>query len=120
MDTFEDIVNNPGFSIAGSQAIKGLALVKPDIFAKLIQRVESYEKSLGIKEKDSRTLRNDRLMRDVFERKAVLIVNSLGATMLKNFYPFYNFEASEHKLNHLFRYSYVTKSHVNHKQIHRL
>ena len=120
MDTLEDIIDNPGLFICGSQGVDELKQFTPLIHSQLISRVKSYEEYLGIPNADPIHLVNDILMKDVFERKAVLILKTVFKDMIKIFYPHYNLEESQHKYNYLFRYSYVSRSHVKHKHIYRL
>ena len=118
--TLQDIVDDPDLKIVGRDGLNEIKSFKPDIYAMLNPRLKEYEDSLGIISGNPQQLVNNRLMKDVFDRKAVLIISSNIKKVLQNIYPYYNLQESEQNMNSLYRFSSVTKIQDYHQGINRL
>ena len=110
VETLEDIVSKPKLSIVGSRSVNEIKLYKPDIYESLISRVNQFEYKLGINEKaNARNLNNQSIIKDIVERKAVMIVATTIAQMIPNLNFKADLKASDTKYNSVIRYSYVSK-----------
>ena len=120
-ETFQDIIDNPDLYVAGRRGLRYIQSIKPEIFEKLFHRVIDYENSLNINsDKSLNDLLNSRLWEHISNGKAVAIVGSYEVQFFKNLYPDSKIMESEHKYNHFFSFTYVTKSVRNFTEIYRL
>ena len=119
VDTFEDIDSNPGLSIAGRVGLRELKFLKPDLYLTLNQRLIEYENRLNVNTNSYNDIVNRDIVRDIIDRKAVLIVNSKQTNILKSLYPESNLMESETKYSLLHRFCYVTKNAPNFRLIYR-
>ena len=118
VETLEDIVSKPKLSIVGSRSVNEIKLYKPDIYESLISRVNQFEYKLGINEKaNARNLNNQSIIKDIVERKAVMIVATTIAQMIPNLNFKADLKASDTKYNSVIRYSYVSKGLPHHHRI---
>ena len=118
VQTLEDIVANPGLSVAGSIGLKPVKKFNPEVYHSLEKRVKEYEQLLDIHE--VKELAKPELIMDVVERKAVVILGSYSTKIIQLFYPESNLKESNQKFNQLFKYSFVSKRYSKHKQMYRL
>ena len=120
-ETFQDIIDKPGLGVAGRRGLRYIQSIKPEIFEKLFDKVVYYENSININtDKNPNDLLNPRLMEDIFNRKSVAIVSSREVEIIKNLYPYTKMMESEHKYNHIFSFSYVTKNVRNFTEIYKM
>jgi len=117
VETLDDIVSNPDLLIAGKDFMKEIKLFRPDIYDTLKNRILKYEKELN--EKSSEDWLNI-LMKDVFNGKAVYLINSVTVEFNKHLYFDSNLISSPVKYCPNYIYYYVSKSYLHHKQIYRL
>ena len=120
VETLEDIISKPNLFIAGRVGLKEISTTKPKIYEILFKRLLVYEKSLNINTQNFMGMRDQRIQRDVLKRKAVFIVNTMQAQVLKNVNPFEPIMDSPKKYNLLLRFSFVTKNAQNFTQIYRM
>lgn len=112
--TLEDIVDKPDLLIAGSEFLKNIEEIKPDIYKNIEPRVKSYEKEMDIDFKTTGAINSafysDQVVRDVINRKAVLLVNSYQRKLFKIIYQNHLLLESDVKYGQTFLYSTVNKS----------
>ena len=121
-NTFQDIIDKPGISVAGRYSLRLIRSTKPEAYEKLFHRVIDYENSLKISDNDLifDLLLNPIFGEDIINRKAVAILGTREAEYLKNLYPDSKIMESENKYNHFFSFYYVTKNVRNFTEISKL
>ena len=117
VETLEDIVSKPELLVIGSRSVNEIKLYKPNIHKALINRVIKYESQLNIDVTNARSLSKESLIRDIVNRKAVMIVPTIHAIMVPRLNLKANIMASDTKYNSIIRFSYVSKG-VHH--FHRI
>ena len=111
VETIQNIFDNPGLSVTGRLALFEMKSTKPEVFKKLINRVEDYENRLDINtHTNAFDLLNPFLWEDLIKRKVVIIVGTPYVSGFKNLYQDLKVMEAKHKYNLLFGFSYVTKS----------
>ena len=104
-ETIQDIIDKPGLCVAGRRGLRYIQSIKPEIFEKLFHKVVDYENSLNINtDKNVNDLTNPFQWEDIIDRKAVAILGSSEAEVLKNLYPDSKIMESEYKYNHFFNF----------------
>ena len=112
-NTLEDLVDNPELRIAGYFAFKELKDLKPDIYSKLEPRVREYDTSLKYELHQSvpiQYITDPRLVKDIVDRKAVLMINSYFGGVMAKYWPGANLMLSDTKYAQQYTYIYATKS----------
>ena len=114
-ETLEDIVSKRNLLVLGRRALNDINLYKPEIYDSLINRLKFYESKLGIVDnEDVRSLSKEPIIRDIVDRKAVLIVPTIFTVMIPSIFPGANLIASDTKYNSLIRYSYLSNGIAHH------
>ena len=119
VETLEDIISKPDLFIAGRNGLKEISTTKPKIYEILFKRLLDYEKSLNISTDNFAGYTDKRIIKDVIKRKAVFMVNSVHAQLLKNINPFDPIMKSPNKYNLLFRFCFVPKTAQNYTKIYK-
>ena len=110
VNTLDELMAMPALSIAGRQSVNELKYLRPDLHKTLKDRVNRYETKMGINTRMSgKQLINEKLIKDMIERKAVFLTTTHSATLLKSIYTDSSLKESDNKYNAHFRYSYVHK-----------
>ena len=112
-DTLDDLVANPKLRIGGYYAFKELKELKEDIYNKLEPRVRQYDTHLDYELHINRALQyvtDDRLVKDIVNRKAVFMVNSYFGGVLSKFWPGANLMMSENKYAPQYTYIHASKT----------
>ena len=121
VETLEDIASNPEINIIGRDSIEELKHFNPGIYEIIHKRNIDYEKQLNVIEKKEKVIyKMSKVIKDVSQRRTVILTNSLNAKSLKIFMHLNNLMESEHKYSQNFIYSYVSKSLTNYRQIYRM
>ena len=108
--TLDDLVSKPELFISGRISVNEMKYFRPDLFDKWKDKVDTYEKTLGINTgKGGRNMMNERLIKDVIDRKTVLLTNTVSVRMLKWIYSDSSLKESDYKYIAIYRYSYVHK-----------
>ena len=117
INTLEDIVNDPDISVTGKITLNLIKSYKPEIYDILIKRLEIYENKLGINtELDPNESENEQIIKDVINRKAVLLQSLYVAEMVELVHP--HIKVAENKYFLQYQYWYISKSHPNSKNIY--
>ena len=75
-NTLEDIVYNPDISVAGKFSLAEIKSSRPELFEILKQKVIDYENKLGVNTlENANSIFNQKLINDVMNRKAVILVS---------------------------------------------
>ena len=110
VNTLDELISMPELSIAGRQSVNELKYLRPDLHKTLKDRVNRYETKMAINTRMSgKQLINEKLIKDMIERKAVFLTTTHSATLLKSIYTDSSLKESDNKYNAHYRYSYVHK-----------
>ena len=121
VETLEDIVSNPEINVIGKDTIKELELFNTEIYEIIRKRNVDYEKQLNISEMEEAEINTlSKVIKDVYQRKTVIITNSLVSKSFKLLTHLIDLMESEHKYCQTFVYTFVSKSFPNYKQIYRM
>ena len=114
----EEIVKKPRLLVAGYTALLPLRSNRPDIFHALKDRVANYHNKLKMDLYNERVLpENLKLVHDIVQRKAVVLVPTFTVDMFKRFHRNSNLKESDEKLHVFFRFSLISKNIPKHKEV---
>ena len=119
INTLDDILNDPDISVTGKRSLNILKSFKPEIYDILIERLENYENKLGINtESDPNASENEQVIKDIMNRKAVLLASFFDAEMFELIHPY--IKKAENIYYHQHHYWYVSKSHPRCEMIYKV
>ena len=120
VESLEDIMNNQHLLVAGYPSLKELEPIRPDVYHALKERTLNYHKNLD----NDLSLRdlpfNSGLLKDIVERKAVVLCHTFVVNFFKQSNQGLNLKESDQKFSQLFRYSLVSKYSPHHTKIQQL
>ena len=121
VETLEDIASDSELKVIGRNGLNELQEINQQIYEIIYEKIDSYSQELGLlTQRLPDLVGTTQIFDDVQERKAVLMINSEMANLIKVFYPEINLMESEHKYNQQFFYTYVSKGIPNSEQIFQM
>ena len=120
VETLEEIAYNQELNVLGSSAIKLLVESKPEIYSILKEKAVKYESEFPeIDFSDYKNLPNDKLIKDVINRKTTIITRGFAIEMLTRLYPESSLSISDTKFSQIFKYTFVTRNHTKSQLIYK-
>ena len=122
VETLDDIINNPNLYIGGKTSAKQLQYRDSSVYKNIMKRVIDYENKMNINSdnRNRKILLNIKIAKDIYDRKAILLLSTFWTNMVKSYFPGFNLMESKNKYDLLYGYSYISKNHPNSEQIYKM
>ena len=123
VETLDDIINNPKLYIGGKMAAKQLQYRDSSVYKNIMKRVIDYENKMNINSENNNEIKylsNLEIIKNIYDRKAILLLNTFWTDLIKSIYPGFNLMESENKYDLLYGYSYISENHPNSEQIYEM
>ena len=122
VETLDDIINNPNLYIGGKNGAKHILERNSSVYRNIWERVIDYEKKMNVNSdnQNQQNLLNNRIVKDIYDRKAILMLTTFWTNMFKSLYRGFNLMESQNKYDLRFGYSYISKNHPNSEQIYKM